>query len=99
MPGLPASDQRDFFAAPEALDDFLAASGFVELEITEERFGDSEMLQQSPGVARVLGSDDVALAQHAQRAQRDVFEVANGRGDEIKRPGCERRQCGIHALT
>ena len=92
-------DQRDFFAAPETFDDFLAASGFVELKIAEQRFGDAEMLQQSPGVARVLGGGDVALAQHAQRAQRDVLEVANGRGDEVKRPGYERRQCSVHALT
>ncbi len=57
------------------------------------------MLQQSPGVARVLGGDDVALAQHAQRAQRDILEVANGRGDEVKRARSQWGQCGIHVLT
>src|SRR5208282_5361843 len=46
--------QRDFFAAPEAFDDFLRAFGFVELEIAEERFGDSKVLEQLPGAARVL---------------------------------------------
>jgi len=57
------------------------------------------MLQQLPGVARVLGGDDVALAQHAQSAQRDVLKVANGRGDEIKRSRSQWWQYGVHALT
>ena len=57
------------------------------------------MFQQLPGVARILGGDDVALAQHTQRAQRDVLEVANGRGNQIQGARCQWRQCGVHALT
>ena len=55
------------------------------------------MPEQLPGAARVLGGHHVALAQHAQRAQRDVLQVANRRGHEVKRAGGKRRQCGIHA--
>ena len=90
-------DQRDFLAAPETVNDFLAALGLVKLEITQKRSGDSEMLEQLPGAARVLGGDHVALAQDAQRAERDVLQVANRRGDEVKRAGSERRKrifCG-----
>ena len=48
---------------------------------------------------RVLGGDDVTLAQDAERAEGDVLEVANRRGDEVKRAGGERRQCGVHGLN
>ncbi len=57
------------------------------------------MFEQLPGMPRVLGGDHVALAQDAQRAQRDVLQVANRRGDEVKRAGGERRQGGVHVLT
>ena len=93
MPGLPASvTSATFSPRAEPFDDFLAAPGLVELEIAQQRFGDAEMLQQLAGVARVLGGDDVALAQHAQRAQRDVLKIADGRGNEVKRARSQRRQ-------
>ena len=57
------------------------------------------MLEQLSGAARVFGGDHVALAQDAQRAQRDVLQVDNRRGDEVMRAGSERRQCGVHVLT
>ena len=71
----------------------------VELEIAQQRLGDAEMFEQLAGMPRVLGGDDVTLAQDAERAERDVLEVANRRGDEVKRAGGERRQCGVHGLT
>jgi len=57
------------------------------------------MFQQLPGMPRVLGGDHVALAQDAERAERDVLKVANRRGHEVKRAGRERRQCGVHAVN
>ena len=79
----------------EAFDDFLAAPGFVELKIAEQRLGDAEMFEQLSRVARVLGGDHVAFLQYAQRVQGDVLEVADGRGDQIKRARHERWQ--LHA--
>ena len=92
-------DQRNFLAASETFDDLFAAFGLIELEIAQERFGDAKMFQQLPGMTRVLGGNHVALAQDAQRAERDVLEIANRRGDEVKRAGRERRQDGVHVLT
>ena len=80
-------DQRDLFAAPQSLDDFFAAFGFVELEIAEQRFGNFEVLEQLARAARVFRRDHVAFLEHAQRAQGDVLEIADRRGDEIKRAG------------
>ena len=57
------------------------------------------MLEQLSGAARVLGGNHIALAQDAERAERDVLQVANRRGNEVKRAGSERRQCGVHVLT
>ena len=48
------------------------------------------MFQQLSRVARVLGGDHVAFLQDAQCAQGDVLEVADGRGDQIKRARHER---------
>ena len=92
-------DERDFLAAPETLDDFFAAPRLVELKIAQERFADAKVFEELAAVARVLGGDDIALAQDAQRAKRDVFEIANWRGHEVKRAGSERRQSGVHGLT
>ena len=38
------SHQRDRFTAPQSFDDFLAPFCFVELEITQQRPGETEML-------------------------------------------------------
>src|ERR1700737_4879753 len=38
---------------------------------------------------RVLGGDERDLAQHPHRPGRDVFEVADRRGDHEQRPGHE----------
>jgi hypothetical protein len=54
------------------------------------------MLQQLSRVTRVFGGHHVALAQRPQRPQRDVLQIADRRGDEVKRGWLERRQ--IHAL-
>ena len=84
--------QRDLLAAPQPLDDFLAPPGLVELEVAQQRFGDAEMLQQLPGAPRVLRRHHVALLERAQRAQRDVLQVADRRGDQVERARRQRRQ-------
>ena len=54
---------------------------------------DVEVVEQLLGLARVLAGNFVDRAQHAQRAQGDVFQVADGRGDEIE-AGSERALIG-----
>ena len=56
-----------------------------------------------PGAARVLGGDDRDLPQDSQRPERDVLEVADGRGDQNSAPGmvggCELLyHCGFAAM-
>ena len=41
--------------------------------------------QQLLGVARVLAGHRVDLRQHMQRTQRDVGQVADGRGHDVQR--------------
>ena len=46
--------------------------------------GDPVAIEQHARVARVLGEHELGLAQHAQRAQRHVLEVADRRRDEVE---------------
>jgi hypothetical protein len=41
------------------------------------------VVQQLLGLARVLAGNAVDALQDPQRAQRDVLEIANRRGDQI----------------
>lgn len=45
------------------------------------------MRQQPSRAPRILRSDEVDLPEHTQRPERDVFEIADGRGDEEERTG------------
>jgi hypothetical protein len=37
-------------------------------------------------VARVLGGDQIDLFENTEPAQADVFEIADGRGDDVQDP-------------
>ena len=89
-------DEGDFLTTLQSLDDFLASPGFIELEITEQRPGDSKMTQQLAGAPRVFRGDDVAFLQRPQRAQRDIFEIPDGRGHEVKGARPERGRRFFH---
>ena len=90
-------DERDLLAALQPFNYLLGALGLVELEVAEERLADFKMFQQLPRAARVLRRHHVALPQHAQGAQRDVLQVADGRGNQIERAGNQRRRRLVHA--
>ena len=45
------------------------------------------MRQQTPTAPGILGEDELHGAQHLQRPKRDISEVADGGGDEIKGAG------------
>ena len=42
-----------------------------------------EVIEQVLRLPRVLASDQINLLQHSNRVQGDVFQVADGRGNEI----------------
>jgi hypothetical protein len=44
------------------------------------------MFQQNSGISRVLGRDKIDIAQNFECAQRDVAQVPDRRGDDVKHP-------------
>jgi hypothetical protein len=51
----------------------------------DERLGEREVAQQRGTVARVLAGDRIAQGEHVERAQRQIGEVADRRGDDVER--------------
>ena len=49
------------------------------------------MVQELLRVPRVFTRDEINFAEHAQRALRDVFKIANRRCDDEQRAGHETR--------
>ncbi|MNX74628.1 hypothetical protein D3C86_1060740 [compost metagenome] len=78
----------DALALREPRDHGLRGFGLVVL-VHREQLGagavDAVGAQQALRVARVLAGDGVHQLQHMQRAQRDVGQVADRRGDDIQR--------------
>jgi len=54
----------------------------VVLEQADDRGGDAVVSQQAPGPPRVFRGDGRDLAEGAQGAMRDVFQIADGCGDQ-----------------
>ena len=46
--------------------------------------------QQLGRPSRILGRNQGHFTQYPQRAQRDVFEIADGRGDDMEDAGHQR---------
>jgi len=78
------ADERNFRPLLESDKEFRRAGHLVVFVIADERLRDFVVVQELLRVARVFAGDLVGLAQDAQSAQGDVFEIADGRGDEIK---------------
>ena len=49
----------------------------------EQRLVDAEVLHEPPGIARVLGGNQIDGAQDFERAKRDVAEITDGRCNYI----------------
>ena len=54
------------------------------------------MTQQLAGAPRVFGGDHIAFLERPHRPQRDIFEIPDRRGHEVKRAGPKRRQTFFH---
>ena len=57
------------------------------LEVARDRRVDAEVGQEDAGAAGVLAGDERDLLQDAERAQRDVLEIAEGSRDDVERAG------------
>jgi hypothetical protein len=78
-------DERDVAAARELGERARAALFLVVLVQRDRPRADAVAIEQHARVARVLREHERGLAQHAQRAQRHVLEVADRRRDEVQR--------------
>src|SRR5258708_10931885 len=65
-------------------DQFRRAGHFVVLVVADERFVNVVVIQELQRVARIFAGDLIDFLQDAHRPQRDVFEIADWRPDEIK---------------
>ena len=91
--GVPASDTSAMLSpAAKPLDERDALSLLVVLVKARCRGRDGVACQQMSGPPSVFGGDQRDLAQHPQRSGRDVFEIADGRGDHEQRAGHEKRK-------
>src|SRR5439155_296526 len=91
-------DERDRRAVHQLAHELRALPALVVLVIAGGRSPDLVTGQQNPGVASVLAGDQIDLAQHAERAQRHVLEVADRRGDDEEGTG-RRRQTTPTAMS
>jgi hypothetical protein len=78
------ADERNFGALLESDKKLWRAGQLVVFMIADERLRDFVVVQELLRVAGVFAGNLVGLAQDAQSAQGDVFEIADGCGDEIK---------------
>ena len=68
----------------ERVEDLIQLGDLAMLKIRSDRFGDAKMGKQMMRRARVFGGDERNLFQDSQRAQGNIFEIANGCSDEVK---------------
>ncbi len=78
------ADQRQRFAAAQRLEHRRADAVGIVVVIGVERLVDAETGQQPRGDPGILAQDAVDIAQHPERPQRDVAEIADRRRDEVK---------------
>ena len=75
---------RDIAPVLERADHFLGAFALIVRMQRPGRFFDAEVIEQKPGMARVLAVDHVDRGQDLDRARREIAEVSDGRCDEVQ---------------
>ena len=74
------------FAPPSSFATSSRPRGFIVLVIADHGLiDDFKVCQQFAGLPGVFAGDQIGFAQHAQGAQRDVFQIADGRRDKVER--------------
>lgn len=81
-PGI--GDEGQGFACADAAQNLFDAGAFIELMAGDHGGGQAVAVEEPPGVAGVFGEDMGGVAQDAQGAQGDVFQVADGRADQVE---------------
>src|SRR6266403_266384 len=89
--------QRDLCALLKRHDQFRRAGQLIVFVVADERFVNVVVSEELQRVARVLAGNFIDFLEDAQRAQRDVFEIADRRTDKIKAAAVRRinRVCRI----
>lgn len=87
--GTGIGDEGDV-AGGEGGEESVLAGAFVEGVVADEGSVNSEVGKEAAGVAGVLGGDEGDLAKGAEGAGGDVFEIADGGGDDVE---------GAHTFT
>ena len=75
----------DALAARQPLEHACRGGAFVVLVRRDQRLDDAEAVQQGGAVTRVFAGDRVDQGEHVKRAQADVGEIADRRGDNVQR--------------
>src|SRR6266436_4217761 len=94
--------ERDFGALLQGHDQFRRARQLVVFVIADQRLVDVVVSEQFLRVPRILAGDLIGFLEDAQRAKRDVLEIADGRPDQIEAAargcrGSRRRILSAHA--
>jgi putative FmdB family regulatory protein len=95
------ADESDFRALLQGQHEFGCAGQLVVFVVADERLVNVVVREELLGVAGILAGDLVHFLEHADGAQRDVLEIADGRPDKIEAAGrvfgtCRRSLC-VHA--
>ena len=100
------ADQRNLRALLQRDDEFRRACQFVVFVVAHQRFVNVVMGEELLRMAGVFTGDLVGLFQDAQRAQRNVLEIADRRSDQIEDAGTRRRgpsdragRCGLRVAV
>ena len=96
IPGVPASLTRATDSpGPKPVRMRVDPALFVVLVEAEERCLDLVVPEQVTGAPRVFGGDQIDFAEHPQRPQRDVLEVADRRRDDEERARRRRNRADV----
>jgi hypothetical protein len=76
--------QGDIFALFELKQKFRRPFRLAELVVAHQRPANLEPGEKLSRVARVFRGDAIGFAQGAQRPRRDILQVSNGRGHDVK---------------
>ncbi len=76
-------DERNFGSLFQLDDQFRRLSNLIVFVITDHPLLNFEVRKKLQCLARVFASNRVHFLQHAQRAQRNVFQVSNRSSDYI----------------
>ena len=81
------ADERHLLARFETGSEGLGCLVLIKFVVAHQWNADVVVLQQDTTGARVFGEYEVDRFQNSKRAQRDVFEIADGGGNEIEHGG------------